>query len=452
MADGEATAAVAETEETFVYPVKIEDLGPGEKKVSVEIPREQIDKKLAKEFKDLRQKATIPGFRAGHAPQKLIEKRFSQDVKEQVRSQLISESYQQALEKNSLQVIGEPKFENPESIKLPDEGALSYTFEVEVQPDFQLPELTGLKIRKPKITIDETNVDQAMDNLRTQQGTLTPVEDRGIESGDYINADVHVKIGGEVVQHQHGAQLVVRPGRIGGLQVDDLDTQLAGLKPGEERTIAVKAPEDHAEEAWRGKDAQIEIALKDIKKMELAEVNAAFLADLGFADEKELRDALREQMELKVQEDVQRLMRDQVNKYLLENVNIDLPAKLSDRQADRVISRRSVDLMMRGMQANEAAANVERLRGPAREEAARELKLFFILQKVATQQNVDVSEAELNGRIAMIAAQNEQRPEKLKQEMAGDGSLSVLYVQMREQRAIDKILETAQIEEVAAEA
>jgi trigger factor len=452
MADGEATAAVAETEETFVYPVKIEDLGPGEKKVSVEIPREQIDKKLAKEFKDLRQKATIPGFRAGHAPQKLIEKRFSQDVKEQVRSQLISESYQQALEKNSLQVIGEPKFENPESIKLPDEGALSYTFEVEVQPDFQLPELTGLKIRKPKITIDETNVDQAMANLRTQQGTLTPVEDRGIESGDYINADVHVKIGGDVVKHQHGAQLVARPGRIGGLQVDDLDTQLAGLKPGEERTITIKAPEDHAEEAWRGKDAKIEIALKDIKKMELAEVNAAFLADLGFANEQELRDALREQMELKVQEDVQRLMRDQVNKYLLENVNIEVPAKLSDRQADRVVSRRSVDLMMRGMQTSEVEANLERLRGPAREEASRELKLFFILQKVAAQQNVDVSEAELNGRIAMIAAQNEQRPEKLKQEMAGDGSLSNLYVQMREQRAIDKILETAQIEEVAAEA
>jgi trigger factor len=144
-------------------------------------------------------------------------------------------------------------------------------------------------------------------------------------------------------------------------------------------------------------------------------------------------------------------MRDQVNKYLLENVNIELPAKLSDRQADRVVSRRSVDLMMRGVPREEVEADVERLRGPAREEAARELKLFFILQKVATQQNIDIDEAELNGRIAMIAAQNEQRPEKLKQEMSSNGSLTNLYVQMREQRAIDKILETANIEEVAAE-
>ncbi len=450
MAENEATA-VAETEEKFDYPVKIEDIGPGEKKISVEIPREQIDKHLAKQFKDLRKQAAVPGFRAGHAPQKLIEKRFSHDVKEQVRSLLISESYQHALEKNSLQVIGEPKFENPEAIKLPDEGALSYSFEVEVQPDFKLPELNGLKIRKPKITIDETNIDQAMTNLRSQQGTLLPVEDRGIETGDYVHADVHVKVDGNIIKHQHDAQLVVRPARVAGLQIDDLDSQLAGLKPGEAHTITVKIPDEYPEESLRGKDAQIEIALKDIKKMELAEVNEQFLSDLGFSNEKDLREALREQMELKLKEDVQRLMRDQVSKYLLDNVHIDLPAKLSDRQADRVVSRRSVDLLTRGMDPAEVEANVERLRGPAREDAARELKLFFILQKIANEQNVEVDEAELNGRIAMIAAQTDRRPEKVKQEMTNDGSLTNLYIQMREQRAVDKILESAQIEEVVGE-
>src|SRR5207249_5967546 len=94
------------------------------------------------------------------------------------------------------------------------------------------------------------------------------------------------------------------------------------------------------------------------------------------------------------------------------------------------------------------AQNVERLRTGARDEAVRELKLFFILQKIATDQNTDVDEAELNGRIAMLAAQRGVRPEKLKQEMAKDGTLANLYVQMREQKAIDKILESAEIEEV----
>ena len=115
---------------------------------------------------------------------------------------------------------------------------------------------------------------------------------------------------------------------------------------------------------------------------------------------------------------------------------------------DRVINRRAVDLMMRGMPRAQVEANVERLRVGAADEAIRELKLFFILQKIANDMDVDVNEGELNGRVALLAAQRERRPEKLKQEMQKDGSLSELYVQMREHKAIDKILEKAHVEEV----
>ena len=452
MAENNAAAVAEQQEEEFQYPVRIDDAGPGTKKVSVEIPRERIESELQKQFKELRQQAAIPGFRVGHAPQKLIEKRFNADVKDQVRRSLIGESYQQAVEKNKLQVIGEPEFDNPDAIKLPDEGPLSYSFTVEVQPDFALPDLRNLKVKKPKIQIKEENVDQAMQNLREQQGTLVPVEDRGVEPRDYLTADVHVKVDGNVVAHQHDAQLVARPGRLAGIQIDDLDQQLAGLKGGETRTISAKAPDTHPNEQMRGRDVEIEIALKDIKKLELAEVTPEFLQDLGFDTEKELRDALREQMEEKINFDVQQAMREQVNRFLLDNTQVDLPTKLSDKQADRIISRRAVDLMMRGMPREQVEANIERLRHGAGDEAVRELKLFFILQKLATDQNVDVDEAELNGRIAMLAAQRDKRPEKLKQEMAKDGTLATMYLQMREHKAIDNVLQNAQIEEIDVDA
>ena len=156
-------------------------------------------------------------------------------------------------------------------------------------------------------------------------------------------------------------------------------------------------------------------------------------------------------MEEKITYDVQQAMREQVNRYLLENTQIELPSKLSDRQADRVISRRAIDLMMRGVPKEQVEANLERLRGGAKDDAARELKLFFILQKIATDQGVDVDDAELNGRIAMLAAQQGRRPEKVKQEMAKDNSLVNLYIQLREQKAVDRLLEKAQIEEVTME-
>src|SRR5437868_8666653 len=130
MSESEPAVAEQTEEPPFQYDIRIEDAGPATKKVVVDIPKERIAAKLKEQFTELRQQAAIPGFRPGHAPQKLIEKRFSTDVKEQVRRALISESYEQALEKNSLQVIGEPEFENAESIQLPESGALSYSFNV----------------------------------------------------------------------------------------------------------------------------------------------------------------------------------------------------------------------------------------------------------------------------------------------------------------------------------
>jgi trigger factor len=121
---------------------------------------------------------------------------------------------------------------------------------------------------------------------------------------------------------------------------------------------------------------------------------------------------------------------------------------MSAQQADRVVNRRAIDLMVRGMPREQVEANVERLRVGAQDEAVRELKLFFILQKIANDYKVDVSEGELNGRVAMMAAQRDRRPEKLKQDMQKDGSLGELFIQMREQKAVDQILAQAQVEEV----
>jgi trigger factor len=447
MAENESAVA-EQQEEQFQYAIKIEDAGPATKKVVVEIPAERIAQKLDEQYKELRSQAAIPGFRPGHAPQKLVEKRFGEDIKEQVRRTLISESYEQAVEKNQLQVIGEPQFDNPDDIKLPDSGGFSYSFSVEVQPEIKLPDLANLKVRKPKVEVTEENVNQAMQNLREQQGMLVPVEDRGVENRDHIIGDIHLKLDGNVIGHQHDSQLQSRPGRINGIDVPDLDKKLEGARSGETRSFKVQVPETHPQEQIRGKEIEIEIAVKDIKKLELREIDEEFLSELGFENEQQLRDALKEQMVERINFDVANAMREQVYKHLLENTPIELPAKLSDKQEQRVVSRRAVDLMMRGVPRDQVEANIEKLRGGAKDEAVKELKLFFILEKIAADQGTDVGEDELNGRVAMLAAQRGVRPEKLRQQMAKDGTLANMYIQMREQKAVDKLLESAQIEEV----
>ncbi len=450
MADS-AVAEAQQEEAEFVYPISVEDAGPATKKVTVEIPEARISETIAKQFKDLKGQAALPGFRPGKVPQKLLEKRFTKAVRDDVTKTLLQESYQQAIEKNNLQVVGEPSFEKEAEIKLPESGPLTYSFSIEVQPEFALPDLSSLEIKKPKIVINEEHVAQALQNLREQQGTLLPVEDRGIQEGDVIAADVHVKLDGEEVLHQHDMQLKVKGGTVMAIKIDDLPAQLAGAKIDDVKTININAGENHPTEKLKGKDVQVEFKIKDVRQLELAEIDASFLEQLGFENEQQLNDALREEMEARVKNDIQNNMRDQVAKALLDGVSFDLPTKLSTKQEGRIVQRRAMDLLQRGVPEDQIIANLENLRGGAKDEAVRELKLFFILQKVANDQEIDVTEGELNGNIAAIAAQRQVRPEKLKQQMASEGSLQTLYVRLRELKAIDKILETAKITEVEPE-
>lgn len=440
------TQEIAE-DDSFVYPVTVEDSGPATKKVTIEIPADRIADRLKKQFADIRQHAAVPGFRPGHAPIKLVERRFANEVRDQVRRELISESYQQAMEKNSLQAISEPEFDNAEDIKLPDDGPLSFSFQVEVQPEFLLPPVAGLRVRKPIVKITDENVERAVKNLCEQQGTLIPVEDRGVQADDVVVANVKLTCGDATVTEQRDAEVSVRPLTVAGIEIADFPDKLAGARSGEKRSIPVTLPETFAEEQYRGKPGSLDIEVSEVKRMQPAEMNAEFISDLGFSTESDLRDALRDQMTDRVTYDVQQAMRQQVCNYLLEKIHIDVPAGLSKRQTERIVARRVVDLMMRGVPQQMVEAQTQQLRTEAGDAAARELKLFFILQRIAQQQEVDVTEDELNGRVAILAAQRGKRPEKLKQDMAKDGTLAHLYVQMREQKALDKILAMSVIEE-----
>ena len=445
--------ATAEAEAPeYVYPVNVEDAGVATKKVTVTVPADRITGAIAEQFADLKQNAQLPGFRPGKVPANLIQKKYAKEVRDQVTQTLLRESYQQAVTKNNLQVLGEPSFENEADIKLPESGDLSYTFSVEVQPEFSLPEFAGLNIKKPKIVVNDEHVSQAMKNLREQQGTLLPVEDRGVAENDAVEADIKVHVGEEQVVEQNGFQFYVRkPLKLFGLTVEDTGG-LDGKKAGETGEITATIPDTFQREDLRGKEAKVTIEIKDIRQLELAEINEEFLEQLGFKDESELNEALREEMETRVKNDIQNAMRDQVAKALLENTTLDLPAKLSQNQEMRIVQRRAMDLVQRGVPQEQIGANLEILRGGAGDEAARELKLFFILQKVAEQLEVDVSNGELNASIAEMAEQRGERPEKVRQKMQQDGTMSNLYLRLRELKAIDKILEKATIEEVEPDA
>ena len=172
------------------YAFEAEDVGTLKKKVTITVPRQRINEKLDEMFGELGQSAQVPGFRIGHAPRRLVEKRFGKEVSHDVRNALVGESLGEVMDEADFKTLGEPDLDL-EAIELPDTGDLSYSFEVEVAPEFNLPELTGIAVEKRTSEITDENIDQYMTELCESRATFVATDEPAAE-GDMITADTRV--------------------------------------------------------------------------------------------------------------------------------------------------------------------------------------------------------------------------------------------------------------------
>ena len=164
--------------------VTVEDAGPCLKKLTIEVTAETVAEKLSDSIDTLATEAELPGFRKGRAPRRLIERKFGTAVKDEAKNQIIASAYNEAIEQNELQVVGEPTSPELETLELEEGKSLSFVVEVEVMPDFDLPELEGIDIKRPTITVEDEQVDNEVEKLTINEGELE--EQDTPEAGDYL--------------------------------------------------------------------------------------------------------------------------------------------------------------------------------------------------------------------------------------------------------------------------
>jgi trigger factor len=430
--------------------VDVEDAGTLRKKVKVTVPREVISERLDKQFKELRGEAALPGFRKGHAPRVLIEKRFGKDVTDEVRTAIVAESYDAAVEKESLDVLGQPDLD-PKTIELPTEGNLEFSCEVEIKPQFELPSIEGIEVKKPKIEVSDEDVTREIDRFRALRGTFQATNEP-IKADDMIVGDVVVTAEGQEVSKQEGQSMHARARVFEGMAFENFGDVIVGAKPGDTRTVEGTLPDDYEKQELRGKKATVAVTVKEVKRMVLPEMNAELLSGMGFESEEEMRKFIRERLTGRLDQEVQRAMRTQVEQYLLENVKFDLPEKLSGRQTERAVMRRVLQMRNQGVPDAEISKHMDDLRVRVQEQTRNDLKLFFVMNKIAEQLEVDVTEGELNARIAQIAQAYGRRFDRIRDDMMKDGSIESLVLEIRDAKVVDKIIEKAKITEEAVPA
>jgi len=430
--------------------VETEPIGLLRTKLTVTVPKDTIHERIESQYDELRREATVPGFRRGRAPRTLIEKRFGGDVRDELKDKLVAEAYLAAVEKEDIKVLGEPDLELAK-IELPDQGDLSFTCEVELKPEFDLPELEGIELSRPKIGVADKDIDAQIERMRAMRGNLQPVEDGKAEQDDLVVADVTIAIGSDTIHQEENAQVPARPSVIDGIPVESLGEQLTGSASGEVRKIEVTLPDGYRLEEHRGKKATIELKVQEIKRLVLPELDENLLKAFGADTLDELRDWVRANLEARLDQDVRRAMREQLSGYLLDHTELDVPPQLSQRQTERMVNRRRLDMLSQGVPEAEVEKNLDALRTTATEQVARDLKLYFVMEKIAEQLEIDVSEEEVNARIAQIAQAYGQRFDRVRDDLARRGGLTELYLELREQKCVDRLLEQAKITDTEAQ-
>ena len=432
--------------------VTIEDTGPCKKKVIIEVPEEAIKTATDTQYKTLQKDAVLPGFRPGRAPRRLLEKRFGKETAEQIKLQLLAEASDAAIKDNELNIFGEPDVKH-EDVELPAQGAMKFEFEVEVWPEFELPNLEGIPVNKAKLEVAEAQVTEELDQLRKYSGIWAP-RDAGAacQLDDRILADVSIKLEDvDEPEKLDNTDISVRAqGYVGSIPVEKLDEELVGMKAGESKQISVEVPKTYFNEDYRGKKADISIEVKEVKWLKPAEIDATFLERFGAETEEDLHESIQSMLDSRLETQARSEMAEQIYKYLLESTNFDLPLDVVAQQASTVLQRQYVRMMQQGLSREKMDEEMANLRASSEDQAKDQLKTFFVVDKVCDKLDIQVTDEEVNGQVAQLAIQRGQRPERMKEQMARDGSLGQFRLEIRQNKCIEKLLESATITEVDA--
>ena len=423
--------------------VDVQSRSACERHITVKVSREDIDRYFDKEYSELVDSAQVPGFRPGHAPRKLIERRFRKEAADRVKSNLLMDSIAQVSDASELSAISEPKFEL-DAVDLPDDGPMTYEFDLEVRPEFDLPQWKGLSVGRPVHEFNDHDVDVALRNVLSRYGQLTP-HDGPAELGDYIGTGLTFSYEGQDLASAPEELIRIRPVlsfRDG--KIEKFDELMNGVRAGEIRTAQATLSEDAPNAALRGKVVTATFEVKEVKRLVLPEMTPEFLESIGgFDSEADLRDAVRDNLQHRLEYHQRQRAREQVTAALTVAANWDLPPDLLRRQSEREMSRAVMELKRSGFGEQEIQAYGNELRQNSLRSTAKALKEHFILERIAEEEKIEETPEDYDEEIRLLADQSGETPRRVRARLEKVGQMDVLRNQIIERKVIDLILSHA---------
>lgn len=448
MADAGAEAMSGDAVLRLDLDVKVDRTSACERHVVVTIPRADVDRYLRKAYDELAPKAEVPGFRAGRAPRRLVETRFKEQIGRQVKGGLLMDSLRQITEDGIFSAISEPNLDL-DKVELPTEGPMTFEFDLEVRPDFDLPEWRGLSLRRPVHTYSDAEVNGHLMAVLEKYSHLVPF-DGAAEANDYVVSKVTFEHGGRVLSKLEEVNLQVRPVlSFRDARLEGFDNLMLGAKSGDSKEANLVLSSDLENESLRGQTVSVKFEVLDVKRVELPELNSSFLDRIGgFENETELRKEVRNELERQMQYYEVQSLRQQITQELLRGATWELPQHLLRRQFSRELQRSKMELQSAGFSDERIRSHENELRRNAMATTARALKEHFILERIAEQNHIEASDEDFENEIRAIAEQADESPRKVRAKLEKRGQFDALRNQIIENKVLGMIMSAAKVTEV----
>jgi trigger factor len=421
----------------------VKEVSACQRHVTVTIPREDIERYYQKQFDELAPKAEVPGFRIGRAPRNLIESKFRKQVGEQVKGSLLMDSLTQISDDEDFSAISEPELDY-EQVNIPDEGPLTYEFDIEVRPEFDMPNYKGIKATQPEHEFTDADIDDQINRMASQFSDMVPV-DEAVAEGDVIICNLTSTLDGKTIASDEEVQVTVLPtlSLTDGV-VEGFDKLMVGAKAEETKNTTVEVSEFADNEELQGKTLDLAIEVLDVKRIE--KQTAEQVAEkMGIESVDELKNLIRQSLDERLKYAQRETLRDQITAWLTESATWELPPELLKRQSRRELSRNVMEMRSSGFSEQEIRARENSLRQNILEKTERLLKEHFILERIAEEENIEDTPQDYDLEIAKVAVQMNDSPRRVRARLERNGQMDSLRNMIIERKVIDLITDQAEI-------
>ena len=357
-----------------------------------------LKKHVLVHFKD----AKVDGFRKGHVPADVLEKKFKKEIEGEILNHIISEEYRKAVEENNLSPIADIKLEKYEN----NEDNVEVVFTIPVLPEINLGDYKSVKVEKEALDVNDEKVNAEIEIMRSNAGKLKEVaDDEAAKDKDVANINFEGFVDGEAFDggKAEGFDLTLGSKSF----IDTFEDQIIGHKKGDEFDVNVTFPEEYHAENLKGKPAVFKIKLNSIKRKEEAELNEDLAKELGYDSVEDLKVKTKENLIKREETRIENEYKGKVVDAVVEGVNFEIPEAIVEREIQFQINRFAQQLQMQGMSLNQyfemTGQNIEKMRESIKESAEKSVKRDLVLNEIAKVEKVEATEEEVNTELDRTA-------------------------------------------------